>query len=67
MINMKNEARSACIRVIYAGAAVALLGACTQNGPAPTASTATALSSGSSSDMQEVIVTASRNQTASRR
>jgi hypothetical protein len=67
MINMKNEAQSACVRVLCAGAAAALFSACTQTGPAPTATTANALSSGSSSDMQEVVVTASRDQPVSRR
>ena len=67
MINMKNEAQSACVRVLYAGAAVGLLGACTQTGPAPAATTATAQSSGSRSDMQEVVVTASRDQPAAKR
>jgi hypothetical protein len=67
MINMKNEAQSACVRVLYAGAAAAMLGACTQTGPAPTATTTSAHSSESSSDMQEVVVTASRDQPVSRR
>jgi hypothetical protein len=67
MINMKNEAQSACVRVLYASAAAALLCACTQAGPAPTAITTIAHPSGSSSDMQEVVVTASRDQTVSRR
>ena len=65
MINMKNEARAACVRVLYAGAAAALLVACTQTVPA--AITETAHSSGSSSGMQEVVITASRDQPASRR
>ena len=67
MINMKNEVQSACARVLYAGAAAVLLSACTQTGPAPTATTASAHSSGSSSDMQKVVVTASRDQPVSRR
>jgi hypothetical protein len=67
MINMKNEARSARIRVLYASAAAALLGACTQTTPAQTATTMRAHSSGPSSDMQEVVVTASRDQPVSRR
>jgi hypothetical protein len=67
MINMKNEAQSACVRVLYAVAAAALLGACTQTAPAPTATATSAHSSGSSSDMQEVVVTASRDQPVSRR
>ncbi len=67
MINMKSEAQYACVRVLYAGAAAALLGACTQTGPAPTATTASAHSSESSSDMPEVVITASRDQPVSRR
>ncbi len=42
MINMKNEAQSAFVRVLYAGAAAAFLGACTQTAPAPTATTTSA-------------------------
>jgi hypothetical protein len=67
MINMKNEAQSARVRVLYASAAAAFLGACTQTAPAPTATTLSAHSSGSNSDMQEVVVTASRDQPVSRR
>jgi hypothetical protein len=64
---MKNEAQSAYVRVLYVGAVAALLGACTQTVPAPTANTTSAHSSGSGSDMQEVVVTASRDQPVSRR
>lgn len=67
MINMKNAAQSACVRVLYAGAAAALLGACTQTAPAPKATTATDHSSGAGSGMQEVVITASRGQPTSRR
>jgi outer membrane biogenesis lipoprotein LolB len=67
MIKMKNEAQSARVRVLYASVAAALLGACTQTAPAPTATTVSAHSSGSSSDMQEVVVTASRDEPVSRR
>lgn len=60
----KNQSRVPYARVLYAAAIAALLSACTQSAeePEPAASTTTIHLSESSSDMPEVVVTASREQ-----
>ncbi|MEJ1964862.1 MAG: aldo/keto reductase [Gammaproteobacteria bacterium] len=58
----KNRTRAPYASVLYAAAVAALLSACSQSAVEPAASTTTIHLSESSSDMPEVVVTASREQ-----